>query len=286
MRDFLSLPLFEIGGTAVNGLTLISAGLIVLASLAFAHFVRRTLLRLVADRLSGVQRSNLRVTIRLIQYLIVSVGVLIALHMLGVRLTALFAAGALLAVAAGFAMQNVTANFVSGLILLVERSIKPGDIIEFDGQIIEIREMAIRATIGRTLNEEDLIIPSSTLVQSVVKNFTLRDPLTRLRVNVGVSYRSDMALVRRVLEETARNSEWRSQAREPVVLMREFGPSSVDFEVSVWFEDPWQRYRRSSDLHEAIWWALKDAGITIAFPQLDVHFDQSAPPQPAAGEPA
>lgn len=286
MRDFLSLPLFEIGGTAVNGLTLISAGLIVLASLAFAHFVRRTLLRLVADRLSGVQRSNLRVTIRLIQYLIVSVGVLIALHMIGVRLTALFAAGALLAVAAGFAMQNVTANFVSGLILLVERSIKPGDIIEFDGQIIEIREMAIRATIGRTLNEEDLIIPSSTLVQSVVKNFTLRDPLTRLRVNVGVSYRSDMALVRRVLEETARNSEWRSQAREPVVQMREFGPSSVDFEVSVWFEDPWQRYRRSSDLHEAIWWALKDAGITIAFPQLDVHFDQSAPPQPAAGEPA
>ena len=143
-------------------------------------------------------------------------------------------------------------------------------------KIVEIREMGIRAAIGRTLNEEDLIIPSSKLVEATVRNFTLRDPISRLRVVVGVSYGSDMELVRKTLEDVAEAIPWRLSSRDPVVLMRAFGSSSVDFEVSVWFDDPWNRNRRSSDLHEAIWFALKDAGVTIAFPQVDVHFDEAA----------
>lgn len=273
MHEFLTRPLFDLGGNPVNGLTLISALLVVLASLALARLVGRAMSRWLGDHLDRLQRSNLQVTVRLVQYLIVSVGVAVALHIVGIRLTALFAAGALLAVAVGFAMQNVTSNFVAGLILLLERSIKPGDIIEVDGKVIQVREMAIRATIARTLDEEDLIIPSSILVQSVVKNYTLRDALTRLRVPVGVVYSSDMAAVRSTLERVARDLEWRSTHRDPVVLMRQFGSSSVDFEVSVWFDEPWNRLQRSSDVHEAVWWALKDAGITIAFPQLDVHLD-------------
>ena len=273
MRDFLSLPLFEIGGTPVNGLTLLSAGVVVLLSMLLARLLRNLVEGMTFDRLEAQQRSNLRVTIRLFQYVVVGVGVLVALNMIGIRLTALFTAGALLAVAAGFAMQNVTANFVSGLILLLERSIKPGDVIEVDGQLIEIRHMAIRATIGRTLGEEDLIIPSSNLVQSVVKNYTLRDSLTRIRATVGVTYDSDMRLVRETLEQTIRDLPWRSQEKNPVVFMKQFGESSVDFEVSVWFTDPWRRQQRNSDLHEAVWWALQEAGVTIAYPQLDVHLD-------------
>jgi small-conductance mechanosensitive channel len=170
-------------------------------------------------------------------------------------------------------MQNLVANFVSGLILLMERAVKPGDIVELDGQIIEIKRMGIRATIGRTLNEEDLIIPSSNLVQSVVKNFTLRDTLSRLRAQVGVTYDSDMILVRTVLEQVAEQVPWRSGAHEPVILLSEFGSSSVNFEVSVWIQNPWKRQQYRSMLHEAIWFALKEAGVTIAFPQVDVHFD-------------
>jgi small-conductance mechanosensitive channel len=267
-------PLFEISGTPITLATLITALGVFLVALIISRFVRRAVERLVVQRQSdALNRGNLRVTIRLIQYSILVTGLLVALHTLGVRLTALFAAGALFAVALGFAMQNMTANFISGVILLLERSIKPGDILEVEGQFVEIKEMGIRATIGRSLNEEDLIIPSSHLAQSIVKNFTLRDPLARLRVPVGVTYDSDMALVRRTLEETAAGLKWRSHAKQPVVFMKAFGNSSVDWEVSVWYEDPWNRLRRNSDLHEAIWWALKDAGITIAFPQLDLHLD-------------
>jgi small-conductance mechanosensitive channel len=273
--QILREPLFEISGTPVTLVTLIIAAAIILVSLIVAGLIRRTLERFIVQRQQdALGRGNLRVTIRLVQYSIVVGGTLIALNTVGIRLTALFAAGALFAVAIGFAMQNVTANFISGVILLIERSIKPGDILEVEGHFVEIREMGIRAAIGRTLNEEDLIIPSSHLVQSVVKNFTLRDPLARLRALVGVTYDSDMALVRATLEGAVAKLEWRSRTKPPVVFMKEFGNSSVDWEASVWFDDPWNRQRRNSDLHEAIWWALKDAGITIAFPQLDLHLDE------------
>lgn len=268
--------LFQIGETDVTVARLVTAAAVMAATLILARLVGVVLNRVIERRSQGISRGSLRSTVRLAQYALIVAGLLLSLQTLGVQLAALFAAGALLAVALGFAMQNVIGNFISGMILLLERSIKPGDIIEVDGQIVEIRDMGIRAAIGRTLDEEDLIIPSSQLVQSTVRNYTLRDPISRLRVPVGVTYDSDMALVRETLETTAKSIPWRLQNRDPVVLMTAFGSSSVDFEVSLWFDDPWNRMRRRSDLHEAIWYALKEAGVEIAFPQLDVHLDTAA----------
>jgi small-conductance mechanosensitive channel len=133
--------------------------------------------------------------------------------------------------------------------------------------------MGIRATIARTLDEEDIIIPNSQLVSSAVKNYTFQDSIYRLRAMVGVTYSSDIALVRKVLESTAQKLSWRSRSPAPRVQLREFGDSSVNFEVSVWIDHPWSMQQRRNELNEAVWWALKEANITIAFPQLDVHFD-------------
>jgi small-conductance mechanosensitive channel len=264
--------LFEIGGTPVTISTLISVLLIVAVTLLISKVLRKTL-DSVAKRRDVLAEGNVAVASRLLHYGVLSVGLAVAVQTMGINLTALFAAGALFAVAIGFAMQNLTANFVSGLILLAERAVKPGDIVEVDGQIVRIKSMGIRATIGRTRNEEDLIIPSSVLVQSTVKNYTLRDSLNRLRIQVGVTYGSDMALVRQTLETVAEGMPWRSLRVAPMIHMWEFGDSSVVFEVSVWTDDPWKRERHRSELHETIWWAFKEAGITIAFPQVDVHFD-------------
>ena len=140
--------------------------------------------------------------------------------------------------------------------------------------MVRVRQMGIRSTVARTLEDEDLIIPNSILVKSTVKNFTLRDTEYRLRALVGVIYGSDMRLVRSTLEKVTQDLPWTSAKREPRILLRDFGSSSVDFEVSVWIDDPWSSQARRSDLREAIWWAFQDAGITIAFPQVDVHFDR------------
>jgi small-conductance mechanosensitive channel len=210
---------------------------------------------------------------RLLHYAILATGFAIALQTVGINLAALFAAGAFLAIGLGFAMQNIMQNFVSGVILLTERSIKPGDVLHVEGRFVRVQKLGIRATVARSLDEEEIIIPNSTIVQSSVINYTLRDSLYRLRVTVGVVYGSDMRRVRETLERVASAIEWRVKDREPVVFLLEFGDSSVNWEVSVWIDNPWRVRRLRSDLSEAIWWALQEAGIVIAFPQLDVHFD-------------
>jgi small-conductance mechanosensitive channel len=171
-------------------------------------------------------------------------------------------------------MQNIVQNFVSGVILLFERTIKPGDVIEVGGQIVKVHQMSIRATIVRTLDEEDVIVPNSSLVQSNVKNFTLEDNIYRVRVNVGVSYDSDVPRVKAALESCARTMDHREKGFEPRVLLVAFGASSLDFEVSVWMRDPWNHRIASSKLREAIWAEFKAQQITIAFPQVDVHLDE------------
>lgn len=270
--NLLDLELFTIAGTTVTVATAVTVLLILGASLVISWVSQRALGK--ALRLRGVTREgNIRVGQRLLHYIILLVGLAVALDTLGINLSALFAAGAIAAIALGIAMQNLSQNFVSGVILLLERSIKPGDVLEVEGRFVRVERMGVRATIARTLDDEELIMPNSTLVQSNVKNYTLKDSIYRLRASVGVTYASDMALVRKTLEEVARAIPWRRSDPEPMVLMSEFGNSAVVYEISVWVEDPWQIRRLKSELHEAIWSAFKERGIVIAFPQLDLHLD-------------
>jgi potassium efflux system protein len=268
----LETRLFIVADTTVNVATLLIFLAIVIGTFWISHLIQKAMLR--AFRMRGLRDdASISVFTRLIHYFLLAMGFGIAIHTVGIDLTALFAAGAIFAIGLGFAMQNIAQNFVSGIILLVERIIKPGDVLEVDGEMVRIVRMATRATVARTLDEEEVIIPNSDLVQSKIKNYTLRDSLFRLRAPVGVLYSSDMRVVRDALKKAANDMTWRTDQVEPVVLMTEFGDSSVNFEVSVWIENPWEVRKLRSELNEAIWWALKDAEVTIAFPQLDVHFD-------------
>lgn len=272
LPDVVQEPLFDIGGTSVTVATLIVFVFVVAATFVVSALAQRGVVRFLAFRRIS-QEGTVAIARRFTHYFTILVGLGIALQIIGIKLTTLFAAGAVFAIGFGFAMQNIAQNFVSGLILLVERIIKPGDVLEVDGRFVRVRQMGIRSTIARTLDDEEIIVPNSTIVQSTVKNFTMHDSHYRLRNAVGVTYDSDMALVRRTLEEVARRIPWRLQENDPVVYMAEFGDSAVIFEVSVWVDDPWRSRRARSDLNEAIWWALKDAGITIAYPQMDLHLD-------------
>jgi potassium efflux system protein len=122
---------------------------------------------------------------------------------------------------------------------------------------------------------EEILIPNSLIAESMVENLTRNDRLHRIQIRVGVVYESDLNLVRKTLEQTIDQLEWRSAARTPEVYLREFGDSSVDYDVDVWIDEVSDYRVRMSDLHESVWWALKEKGITIAFPQLDLHLDQN-----------
>jgi len=266
----LNEPLFTLSRTPVTLLTLVTFGGVVLFTLWLSSLAQRGTTRVF--KLRGVMdEGTASVAARLASYAVMLLGMGVALQTIGVNLGALFAAGAFFAVAIGFAMQNVAQNFVAGIILLTERTIKPGDVLEVEGRTVRVTGMGLRATVARTLDEEDLIIPNATLVQNTVTNFTLRDSTYRLRATVGVAYESDLKQVMAVLREATNGFPGRMNDYEPRVLLSEFADSAVVFEVSVWVSDPWRARAIRSDLNEAIWWALKGAAITIPFPQRDVH---------------
>ena len=268
-------PLFTLSGTEVTLFSIFLFILVLSVTLVFSIALQRGLKKTLSSRFVKRQ-GTLAALLRLVHYFVLIVGFSIGLQIIGISLSALFAAGAVFAIAIGFAMQNVVQNFVAGVILLLERSIKPGDVLEVEGKIVKVVDMGIRTTIARTLIDEELIMPNSVFSQSTVKNYTLRDNSYRLGVVVGVSYDSDMDKVMRVLAQTASNVDWRLPEPGPTVRLQEFGSSSVDFGVYVSIDDPWQQNVYMSELRKDIWFAFKEAGITIAYPQLDVHFDSSA----------
>lgn len=272
-RAMLDLHLFTLAGTPITVGTLIVFLVIVIVAYGFSRFLQRALSRAMTKR-KVHDEGAIAVSGRLLHYAVVLLGLAIGLHTMGINLTGLFAAGALFAVGVGFALQSLTQNFVSGVILLVERSVTPGDIVNVDGQVVRVKDLGIRATLVRSLNDEDLIVPNSLLIQSTLINYTLQDKIIRVRTSVGVAYTSDLDQVFETLERAALGVDVRSQVRDPSIQLKEFADSSVVFEVSIWIDDPWELQPRRSALNRAIWNALKADGITIAYPQMDLHLDE------------
>ena len=276
---FLDDRLFDIGGTPVTLFTLLASASVIAIAIATSWLVRRALQRGLASR--GFEDSlGVRGSLRGLHYLLLLIGFGIALNTAGIKLSALFTAGAALAVGIGFGLQNVVKNMAAGVALMVERSVRPGDILEVEGTIVQVKVMRLRSTVATTRDSEWVILPNSALVESKITNLTMaQDRTYRLRVPVGVTYGSDLALVRRVLQEVGDSMPWRIPKLPAVVFLEDFGNSSVDYELAVWSAQPWESRVLRSEMREAIWPAFKKHDITIAFPQVDVHFD----PPVAAG---
>lgn len=272
--DFLGVTLFSIGDTETTIGALLASIAVAIATFWLGRVARNTVTRL-AGRLKEYPANPSPYGIAL-QIIIWVIGLELALHILGIRLATLFATTGFLALGAGFAVKNIVENFLSGGILRAERTITPGDLIIVEGKWLIVSEIRMRATVAYTYDGDEVLIPNSLIAGSMVQNLTRDNRLHRIALNVGVAYKSDLALVRKTLEETIDQLEWRSQAQNPVVYLAEFGESSVNYAVDVWIDDANDSRGRRSDLHEAIWWALKEKNITIAFQQIDVHLDHGA----------
>ncbi|MBK7579455.1 MAG: mechanosensitive ion channel [Myxococcales bacterium] len=272
-RTLLNKELFHIAKTPITVSTLLSVLAVVVATFWVSRALRRAVERVLTWK--GERPANIGTVTSLLHYSVLVTGFGVALSTAGIDLTALFAAGAIFAVGLGFAMQSIAQNFVAGIILLAERSIKPGDLLEVEGKLVKVLEMGIRSSIAQTRDGEDLIIPNATLIQTTVKNFTLKDACHRVRATVGVAYGSDMAAVKETLTTVAHevSKNWAVKDREPQVILLDFGNSSVVWEVAIWMTDPWLSRAAMSELREAIWRALQANKIVIAFPQLDIHLD-------------
>ena len=193
------------------------------------------------------------------------------LSFLGIGLQNVALIAGALSVGIGFGLQTIVNNFVSGIILLVERPIKVGDLILVGDTLGNVTRIGIRSSTIRTLDEAEIIIPNATLVSENVINWTLSSPRARIIVPVGVSYGTDVEECMKVLKAAAAGLSFILEHPGPDVLFKEFGDSSLNFEVRGWIRNVKQRPRLKSELTVAIRNALEENNIEIPFPQRDLH---------------
>jgi len=251
------------------GLLILAAGIFygsfILSSAIDRLFSQKIFDQKLVDK--GVRQS----LTRLVHYALVFAGFMIAMSVLGFDFTKLTIIFGALSVGIGFGLQNIVNNFVCGLIMLFERPIRVGDVIEFGGIYAEVKIIGLRATWVRTFDNEEIVVPNSDLITNQVTNCTLTDRQIRRKISVGVAYGSDVPLVIATLMDIAKTSPDVLNQPEPLVLFKEFGDSSLNFQLLVWigrFED---NLRIQSNLCQEIDRRFREAGIEIAFPQRDLH---------------
>jgi len=249
--------------------------MLVVAGILYSSLVAsRILQKLLTDQVLArrkVETGTRHAMARLVHYVIVFLGFMLALSVLGLDLTKITIMLSALGVGIGFGLQGVVNNFVSGIILLFERPVRVGDMVEVGGRWAMIKRIGLRSTTVTTFDEADLIMPNSNLINGEVINWTLSNRRARLQIPVGVAYGSDVPLVIETLTACGKENPWVAKTPEPQVLFLSFGESSLEFELRVWVIDVDQRLNVRSQIHQEIDRRFREANIEIAFPQRDLH---------------
>lgn len=266
--------IFTLGNVDVSLFLIIIAILIISFANRTSNILKKFLLPGIYDKYQ--LDRGLRYTFdRIFHYTIMLVAVMISLTTVGVNLNSLTVVASVVGLGIGFGMQNITSNFISGLIILFESPIKVGDRVIINDIIGDVEKINMRATIVRTLDNEHIIIPNSFFLEEKVINRSYGDPILRLVIPVGVAYGSDVNLVRQVLEKAVELEKQTSreivEKPQPFVNFVGFGNSSLDFELFVWVSNPEVEIRVKSNLRFRINQLFKENNIEIPFPQRDLH---------------
>ena len=240
--------------------------------------------RIAGDAVQAQLRSSKKLTPsmagilgQVLKILFIIIAIMIALQVVGVNLTALTILSGTLGIGIGFGLQTVFSNFISGLIILVEKSVKVGDFIELQSGVTGlVREINIRSTLVTTNDNVDILVPNEEFIKAQVINWTLREVRRRIRIPFGVAYGSDKELVRQAGLEAAEEIEWTLKGvpgRTPQVWLTKFGDSALEFELVVWLTEAAVRRpaRVIADYNWAIHTALEKYSLEIPFPQRDLH---------------
>ena len=291
MVEWMGRPVVPMGSNSITLLGILTSVMLVVAVFLFAKGLGNLLGRRVLPGM-GLDAPLSEALGTVIRYAVVAGGLLVALDTLGLDLSTLQIGLGALGVGIGFGLQNIVQNFMSGLILLFERTVKRGDIVQVNGVDARVLRIGLRSSVVRTRRGHEVVVPNSDLVVNPVINYSLSDAYVRLDVPVGVSYKADPREVERILLAAAGEHPLVLEQPQPTVLFMGYGESSIDFQLRCWLDGEWPAPTVRSDLLFAVWYKLKDAGIEIPFPQRDLHLRSSdislagpEAPRPEAGGP-
>ncbi len=282
--DEIKLHSFDTGKVDEDGIKIITQ----LTLWSIMQAVAFTILTVIAVRnlpglleLFVLQRTKLKESSRyaittVTGYLIIIIGFLLAFNKLGLQWSSMKWIVGGLSVGIGFGLQEIIANFISGLIILFERPVRIGDYVTIGDQSGKVSRIQIRATTLTNLDNLEIVIPNKELITGRVTNWTLTTGMTRLAIPVGIAYGTDTKRAHDVMLETAKSNPNVLKTPEPKVLFMGFGDSALDFEVRVYLANFDSRVPMRHEMHMQLNEALSQAGITIPFPQRDLHIMSSS----------
>ncbi len=276
LGNLLNKTLFELKETPV---TLLSICIFVFFLIGFTYlggFIKRLLNQKILPRF--ISDSGLRFTLaRMTQYVVMIIGVLVSFQFVGIDLTGLAVIFGFLSVGIGFGLQNITSNFISGLIVLFERPISIGDRVLVNDIEGDVQEINIRSTTVKSINNISVIVPNSEFISKNVVNYSYGDPTYRLVIDVGVAYGSDLDKVLKALNEVAEENTSILDHPKHDVHLRSFGDSSWNMKLFVWVANVKDHYIIMNELNQAIVRKFREYDIEIPFPQRDINFRNAMP---------
>jgi small-conductance mechanosensitive channel len=261
----------QMGGSRISVLAVIKLIMAVILLWVLALW----LARLIENRLSRadyVSASMQVALVKLSKFVLLVLAFLLALNMVGIDLTALTVFGGALGVGLGFGLQRIASNFISGFIVLFDRSIRPGDVITIGDKFGWVQELRARYVVVKDRDGVERLIPNETFITNEVINWSYSDPNVRLKIPVSISYDNDPEQALALLREAAISSPRVLADPAPATRLMAFGDNGIQLELRVWIADPEAGLASvRSEINLAIWRGFKEAGIVIPYPQRDLH---------------
>ncbi len=274
LRDVLAVLddiSFSIGTQRISLLLVLEGSLSVIVTVLIALSIGRLLENRIM-RTEGLDHNLRLVFSKIIRAVLVLVGVVIALPLAGIDITFLSVFGGALGVGLGFGLQKIAANYVSGFIILLDRSVRIGDLMTVDTRYGEITQISTRYTVLRAMDGTEAIIPNETMISSVVINHSFTNRELRINLPVQIGYDSDVEKAMAIMVEVARAHPRVMRAHEPQAFLREFADNGINLELVVWINDPEEgQLNLRSALNLEIWKRFQAGGIEIPYPRRDIR---------------
>lgn len=279
--DTLDAIALSVGETRISLWDGAVVTIVICAVIAFAYFVSK-IGHALLKRATRLDTSRRVLAEKLITLAVWIITILIGIDVLGIDLTALAVFSGAFGLAIGFGLQKTFGNLIAGIILLMDKSIKPGDVIavsDMTGKETfgQIRKIGIRAVSVTTRDEREYLIPNENLMVNQVENWSYSSRNVRMQVPVGIGYQCDIALAEKLMLEAARSSERVLTSPPPTAWLSGYGESSVDFVIHCWIRDPEEGVGNvRSQVLKNLWNLFQENGIEIPFPQRDLNFRNNA----------
>ncbi|HMR65296.1 MAG TPA: mechanosensitive ion channel [Anaerolineae bacterium] len=268
------VTLFREAPLTIGNLFWIGVALYMLFAGAWA--IQDIVVRVVAPRTTA-EPGAINAALTIGRYIVLVLAVLIVFREVGLDPTSLAVIGGGLSVGIGIGLQSIFSNFVSGIILLFEQSLRQGDVVEVSGIMGTVERLGVRSTTVRTYDNVEMIIPNETFFTNAVTTYTHSSRITRVMLTIGVSYNSNPKEVMDILLSTAKEHGLVLADPAPDVFFEAYNNSSIDFHLAIWLGSPDHRKRVPSDLRLMIWKKFEKHGIEIPFPQQDIHIRSGVP---------